>query len=52
MFIGVDEFFSLVHHVRCTAANVGDVTVTHALLHGKQDSVFGDSGDSGAHKRL
>ncbi len=52
MIIGVDEFYSLVHHVHCTAAKVGDVAVTHALLHGKQYSVFGDSGDSGADKRL
>ncbi|QNH27085.1 IS5 family transposase [Xanthomonas theicola] len=49
--IGVDAFSGLVHQVRCTAANVADVTVTHALLHGKEDSVFGDSGDSGADKR-
>ncbi|AJZ43808.1 transposase [Xanthomonas citri pv. citri] len=27
--IGVDEFSGLVRHVRCTAANVADVTVTH-----------------------
>ncbi len=46
--IGVDEFSGLVHHVQCTAANVADVTVTHALLHGKEDSVFGDSGYTGA----
>ncbi|WP_080955314.1 transposase [Xanthomonas hortorum] len=37
--IGVDEFSGLVHHVHCTAANVADVTVTHTLLHGKEDSV-------------
>ncbi|RWU17471.1 IS5 family transposase [Xanthomonas phaseoli] len=49
--IGVDEFPGLVHHVHCTAANVADVTVTHALLHGKEDSVFGDSGYTGADKR-
>ncbi|QBG98372.1 IS5 family transposase [Xanthomonas oryzae] len=36
---------------QCTAANVADVTVTHALLHGKEDSVFGDSGYTGAEKR-
>ncbi len=46
--IGVDEFSGLVHHVQCTAANVADITVTHALLHGKEDSVFGDSGYTGA----
>ncbi|AVQ05891.1 TPA: IS5 family transposase [Xanthomonas vasicola pv. zeae] len=49
--IGVDEFSGLVHHVRCTAANVADVTVMHTLLHGKEDSVFGDSGYTGAEKR-
>ena len=49
--IGVDEFSRLVHHVHCTAANVADVTVTHTLLHGKEDSVFGDSGYTGADKR-
>ncbi|TWQ09091.1 IS5 family transposase [Xanthomonas vasicola] len=49
--IGVDEFSGLVHHVHCTAANVADVTVMHTLLHGKEDSVFGDSGDTGADKR-
>lgn len=49
--IGVDEFSGLVHRVKCTAANVGDVTVTHELLHGKEDSVFGDSGYTGADRR-
>ncbi|EGD20562.1 transposase family protein [Xanthomonas hortorum ATCC 19865] len=49
--IGVDAFSGLVHHVRCAAANVADVTVMHALLHGKEDSVFGDSGDTGAQTR-
>lgn len=42
--IGVDESSGLVHHVKCTAANVGDVTVTHELLHGKEDCVLGDRG--------
>ncbi|MBB5677018.1 IS5 family transposase [Xanthomonas arboricola] len=37
--------------MHCTAANVADVTVTHTLLHGKEDSVFGDSGYTGAEKR-
>ena len=49
--IGVDEFSGLVHHIHCTAPNVADVTVTHTLLHGKEDSVFGDSGYTGADKR-
>ncbi|SOT99310.1 transposase [Xanthomonas arboricola pv. fragariae] len=37
--------------MRCTAANVAGVAVTHTLLHGKEDSVFGDSGYTGADKR-
>jgi IS5 family transposase len=49
--IGVDEFSGLVHHATCTAANIGDVTMTHALLHGKEDTVLGDSGYTGADKR-
>jgi len=49
--IGVDEFSGLVHHVECTAANVGDVTITHTLLHGKEDCVLGDSGYTGAESR-
>lgn len=49
--IGVDEFSGLVHHVKCTAANVSEVTVTYELLNGKEDSVFGDSGYTGADTR-
>lgn len=49
--IGVDEFSGLVHHVKCTADNVSKVTVTHELLHGKEDGVFGDSGYTGAGTR-
>jgi IS5 family transposase len=51
-YISVDEFSGLVHHVKCTAANVADVPMTHALLHGKEDCVLGDSGYTGADKRL
>ena len=49
--IGVDEESGLVHHVECTAANVADVTQVHKLLHGKEDTVCGDSGYTGAEKR-
>jgi len=49
--VGLDEFSGLVHHGTCTAANVGDVTVTHELLHGKEDCVLGDSGYTGADSR-
>jgi len=40
-----------VHTVVTTAANVNDVTQTHALLHGKEKSVFADAGYTGADKR-
>lgn len=49
--IGVHELSGFVHHVKCTAADVSDVTLTDALLHGKEDCVFGDSGYTGADKR-
>ncbi|WP_147652127.1 IS5 family transposase, partial [Vulcaniibacterium gelatinicum] len=49
--IGVDDESGLVHHVECTAANVADVTQVHKLLHGREDTVCGDSGYTGADKR-
>jgi len=49
--IGVDEESGLVHHVECTAANVADVTQVHKLLHGREDTICGDSGYTGADKR-
>ena len=49
--IGVDRDSGLVHTVVTTAANVSDVTQTHALLHGKEKTVFADAGYTGADKR-
>jgi IS5 family transposase len=49
--IGVDDESGLVHHVECTAANVGEVTQVHKLLHGEEDTICGDSGYTGADKR-
>ncbi|KAB7768876.1 IS5 family transposase [Xanthomonas maliensis] len=49
--IGVDDDSGLVHHVECTAANVADVTQVHKLLHGKEDTICGDSGYTGADRR-
>ena len=37
--------------MECTAANVNDVTQVHKLLHGKEDTICGDSGYTGADKR-
>ena len=49
--IGVDDESGLVHHVECTAANVADVTQMHKLLHGREDTIGGDSGYTGAENR-
>ncbi|RBH44027.1 IS5 family transposase, partial [Xanthomonas oryzae pv. oryzae] len=49
--IGVDDDSGLVHHVECAAANVADITQAHKLLHGKEDTVCGDSGYTGLEKR-
>jgi IS5 family transposase len=49
--IGADRDSGLVHTVVGTAANVADVTVGHALLHGREKQVFADAGYQGAAKR-
>jgi len=49
--IGADRDSGLVHTVIGTAANVSDVTVGNALLHGEETDVFADAGYQGADKR-
>jgi IS5 family transposase len=49
--IGADADSGLVHTVVGTAANVNDVTVGNALLHGEEEDVFADAGYQGADKR-
>lgn len=49
--LGVDRDSGLVHTVVTTAANVNDVTQTHALLRGKERNVFAGAGYTGADKR-
>jgi len=49
--IGVDAQSGLVHSVVGTAANVSDVTQTHALLHGQEKVAFADAGYTGVEKR-
>lgn len=49
--VGVDADSGLVHTVVATAANVGDVTQAHALLHGDERVAFGDAGYQGVEKR-
>jgi IS5 family transposase len=49
--IGADADSALVHSVTTTPANAHDVTQAHALLHGEEMDVFGDSGYRGVDKR-
>ena len=49
--IGVDAQSGLVHTVVGTSANVNDLNVAGALLHGDEEAAFGDAGYQGVHKR-
>ena len=49
--IGVDAHSGLVHTVVGTAANVNDLNVAGALLHGDEEVAFGDAGYQGVRKR-
>lgn len=49
--IGVDIASGLVHTVATTPANVNDLNVAGALLHGQEHAAFGDAGYQGVHKR-
>ena len=49
--IGVDAQSGLVHTVTTTAANSDDITQASALLHGSEDTAFGDAGYQGAQDR-
>ncbi len=49
--IGVDAESGLAHRLETTPANVSDVATAHALLHGGEERVWGDSGYQGVGKR-
>jgi len=49
--IGVDADSGLVHTVATTPANVNDLTMAGALLHGQETAAHGDAGYQGVHKR-
>lgn len=49
--IGVDADSGLVHTVRGTAANVGDVVQDNSLLNGQESDGYGDADYQGADKR-
>lgn len=50
--IGADAQSGLVHTVVGTAANVSDISQTHALLHGQESVVHADAGYLGVEKRV
>ncbi len=50
--IGVDAGSGLVHTVVNTVANVSDVTKTGELMRDDDEAAYGDSGCTGAEKRL
>ena len=49
--IGADEESGLVHSVEGTAANISDISQTHALLHGEEKRAGVDAGYTGVEKR-
>ncbi len=49
--VGVDKDSGIVHTVQVTSANVHDVTMTSQLLTGQEETVYADSGYTGAEKR-
>ena len=49
--LGVDAQSGLTHSLETTPANVSDVTVAHALLHGGEERVWGDAGCQGVGRR-
>ena len=49
--IGTDAESGLVHSVIATAANIADINVAAALLHGEETAAFGDAGYQGIDKR-
>ena len=49
--IGADAASGLVHSVEGTAANESDISQTHKLLHGQEQTVHADAGYTGVEKR-
>jgi transposase, IS5 family len=49
--IGADAASGLVHSVTGTAANVSDLSQTHRLLHGAEQTAHADAGYTGVEKR-
>ena len=49
--IGVDAESGLAHSLVTTSANVSDVATAHAVLHGREEKVWGDAGYEGVGRR-
>ena len=49
--IGVDAETGLGHSLETTPGNESDVTTAHAVLHGGEETVWGDAGYQGVGKR-
>ena len=49
--IGVDVASGVVHSLTGTAANEADINQMAVVLHGQEEAVFADAGDTGAGKR-
>jgi IS5 family transposase len=49
--IGVDKDSGMVHSVAVTPANVSDVEMANAVLHGEEKEIYGDAGFTGLEKR-
>ena len=49
--IGVDAETGLAHSLATTAANAADVSTAHAVLHGGEETVWGDAGYQGVGRR-
>jgi IS5 family transposase len=51
MHVGVDEALGVIHSITTTPANAHDITQLSELLHGEEETVWGDAGYCGAEKR-
>jgi len=51
LHIGADEETGLIRSVSTTAANRHDITKTHNLIHGTDETLRGDAGYIGIEKR-
>jgi IS5 family transposase len=51
MHIGVDKGTNIIHSVKVTPANVADIAASRDVLHGEEQTVYGDAGYTGISNR-